>query len=253
MPPSDRSPLRFDVLTLFPDAFGPFLESSMLGIAREKGLVGYHLHNIRDYSLDKHHKVDDRPYGGGAGMVMQCQPVFRCYEAVRSMDEEPGRLLLLTPQGRRFDHAMADELSRAPRVVLLCGRYEGFDERIRSGLPVDEEVSLGDYVLSGGEAAAMAIIDAVVRLVPGVLGDEQSAREESFAQGLLEHPHYTRPPEFRGLTVPDVLLSGDHGAIARWRRTQAEERTRARRADLLENIDSEPERHDGEEETADGP
>jgi tRNA (guanine37-N1)-methyltransferase len=244
MPPSDRSSLRFDVLTLFPEAFGPFLESSMLGIAREKGLADYHLHNIRDYSLDKHHKVDDRPYGGGPGMVMRCEPVYRCYEAVRSMAAEPGRLLLLTPQGRRFDHALAEELSRARRIVLLCGRYEGFDERIRMGLPV-EEVSLGDFVLSGGEAAAMAIIDAVVRLVPGVLGDEESAREDSFAQGWLEYPHYTRPPEFRGLKVPDVLLSGDHAAIARWRRTQAEERTRARRADLLGNIDKEPETHNG--------
>jgi len=241
MLPSDRTPLRFDVLTLFPDALAAFLESSILGIAREKGLAEYHLHNIRDYSLNKHHKVDDRPYGGGAGMVMTCEPVFRCCEAVREMAEEPGRLLLLTPQGRRFDHALAEELSREQRVLLLCGRYEGFDERIRLGLPVDEEVSLGDYVLSGGEAAAMAIIDAVVRLVPGVLGDEESAREESFAKGLLEHPHYTRPPEFRGLKVPDVLLSGDHAAIARWRREQAEERTRARRADLLKNIDDEPE------------
>jgi tRNA (guanine37-N1)-methyltransferase len=244
MPSTDRPLLRFDVLTLFPDAFGPFLASSMLGIAREKGLVDYRLHNIRDYSLDKHHKVDDRPYGGGAGMVMQCEPVYRCYEAVREMDEEPGRLLLLTPQGRRFAHALADELSRARRVLLLCGRYEGFDERICRGLPV-EEVSLGDFVLSGGEAAAMAIIDAVVRLVPGVLGAEESAQDDSFAQGLLEYPHYTRPPEFRGLAVPDVLLSGDHAAIARWRRAQAEERTRARRADLLGDIDSKPETHDG--------
>ncbi|NLW50965.1 MAG: tRNA (guanosine(37)-N1)-methyltransferase TrmD [Candidatus Brocadiaceae bacterium] len=243
MAPSGRLPLRFDVLTLFPEVFEPFLESSMLGIAREKGRAAYYLHNIRDYSLDRHHKVDDRPYGGGPGMVMCCEPVYRCYEAVRGMDTEPGRLLLLTPQGRRFDHALADQLSHERRILLLCGRYEGFDERIRLGLPV-EEVSLGDFVLSGGEAAAMAIIDAIVRLVPGVLGDEESAREDSFAQGWLEYPHYTRPPEYDGRKVPDVLLSGDHAAIARWRRAQAEERTRARRADLLKNIDSEPETHD---------
>jgi len=244
MPPSDRTLLSFDVLTLFPEVFGPFLESSMLGIARQKGLVRYRLHNIRDYSQDKHHKVDDRPYGGGPGMVIRCEPVFRCYEAVRGMDDEPGRLLLLTPQGRPFDHALADELSEERRVLLLCGHYEGFDERIRLALPA-VEVSVGDYVLSGGEAAAMAVIDAVVRLVPGVLGDDESAREDSFAQGLLEYPHYTRPPEFRGLKVPDVLLSGDHAAIAGWRRARAEERTRARRADLIKSEDSEPETHDG--------
>jgi tRNA (guanine37-N1)-methyltransferase len=242
--PTQGSVLRFDVLTLFPEAFGPFLDSSILGIAREKGLVEYHLHNIRDYSPDKHHKVDDRPYGGGPGMVMRCEPVFACYEAVREMADEPGRLLMLTPQGRQFDQEMAAELSRSRRVVLLCGRYEGFDDRIREGLPV-EEVSIGDYILSGGEAAAMVIVDATVRLVPGALGDEESAREESFADGLLEHPQYTRPPEFRGMKVPDVLLSGHHAAVAQWRRRQARERTESKRKDLLE-------RHTDPTETSNG-
>jgi tRNA (guanine37-N1)-methyltransferase len=221
---SERPALRFDVLTL--------LHSSMMGIAEDKGAASYHLHDIRDWSEDKHSKVDDRPYGGGPGMVIRCEPVFRCYEAVRKTAEEPGRLLLLTPQGRRFDHGMAEDLSRSNRIILLCGHYEGFDERIRLGLPA-EEVSIGDYVLSGGEPAAIVIIDAVVRLLPGVLGHEGSARDDSFADGLLEYPHYTRPPEFRGMQVPDVLLSGNHRAIDEWRRERARERTRSRRADLL--------------------
>jgi tRNA (guanine37-N1)-methyltransferase len=225
--------LRFDILTLFPEVFDPFLQASMLGIAQQKGLVSYHLHNIRDYSRDKHHKVDDRPYGGGPGMVIRCEPVFRCYEAVRPAAEEAGRLLLLSPAGRRFDHAMAAELSGEARVVLLCGHYEGCDDRIRRGLPA-EEVSVGDYVLSGGEAAAMVIVDAVSRLVPGVLGHDESASDESFADGLLEYPHYTRPPEFRGMSVPDVLVSGNHAEIEKWRREQARQRTMERRCDLLE-------------------
>jgi tRNA (guanine37-N1)-methyltransferase len=244
VPSKDRPALRFDILTLFPEVFGPFLDSSILGIARRKGLVGYHLHDIRDYSPDKHQKVDDRPYGGGAGMVMRCEPVFRCYEAVTQTARPAGRLLMLTPQGRRFDRRLARELSAERRLLLLCGRYEGFDERIRTGLPV-EEVSIGDYVLSGGEAAAMVVIDAVVRLVPGVLGHEESARRESFEDGLLEHAQYTRPPAFRGMKVPEVLLSGDHAAIERWRREQARERTRLRRSDLLETTDDTPETHDG--------
>ena len=232
MPDADVPQLRFDILTLFPEVFAPFLQASMVGIAGQKGLVGYHLHNIRDYSLDKHHKVDDRPYGGGPGMVMQCEPVFRCWEAVRDMAEPPGRLLLLSPAGRTFDHAMALDLSRSRRLILLCGHYEGLDERIHQGLPA-EEVSIGDYVLSGGEAAAMVIIDATVRLVPGVLGDEMSAVDESFADGLLEYPQYTRPAEFRGASVPEVLLSGNHKEIEDWRRAQARKRTETRRADLL--------------------
>ncbi len=232
MPGADERALRIDILTLFPAVFGPLLESSMLGIAAGKGLVSYHLHDIREYSLEKHKKVDDRPYGGGPGMVMRCEPVFRCYEAVREMDPSPGRLLLLTPQGRRFDQAMAREFSRSGRLILLCGHYEGFDERIRIGLPV-EEVSVGDYVLSGGEVAAMAVVDAVVRLVPGVLGDDESALLDSFEDGMLEYPQYTRPPDFRDMQVPQVLLSGDHAAVEKWRKEQARERTQSRRSDLL--------------------
>ena len=224
--------MRIDVLTLFPEVFGPVLESSILGIAARKGAVLYHLHNIRDYSLDRHHKVDDRPYGGGPGMVLSCQPVFDAYEAVRQMDERAGRLLMLTPQGRCLDQKMALALAGSGRLILLCGHYEGFDERIRIGLPV-EELSIGDYVLSGGEVAAMVLIDAVVRVVPGVLGDEESASEESFSNGVLDHPQYTRPPEFRGMRVPEVLLSGNHAGIERWRKAQAMERTRCRRSDLL--------------------
>ncbi len=224
--------LRFDVLTLFPGMFPPMLAASIPGIAATRRLVEYHLHDIRAYTPNKHGKVDDRPYGGGAGMVMCCQPVFNCYEAVRDMAPEPGRLLMLTPQGRRFDQAMAQDLSGAGRILILCGRYEGFDERIRTGLPV-EEVSIGDYVLSGGEPAAMVIMDAVVRLIPGVLGHKDSARNDSFSNGLLEHPHYTRPPEYRGMSIPDVLLSGHHKEIDDWRDEQSRLRTAERRADLL--------------------
>jgi tRNA (guanine37-N1)-methyltransferase len=240
----EPSALRFDILTLFPDMFPPLLEASILGIAQSKGRAEYHLHDIRDYSEDKHRKVDDRPYGGGPGMVMACQPVFDCYEAVRQMDEPPGRLLLLTPKGRPFDQAMAAELSAEQRLVLLCGRYEGFDQRIHDALP-GEEVSLGDFVLSGGEIAAMAIVDATVRLVPGVLGHEDSAEQDSFSSGLLDHPHYTRPAEFRGMTVPEVLLSGDHGRIEQWRAEQARKRTQEARADLIDRPTNETEAHDG--------
>ena len=244
MPDADMPLLRFDVLTLFPEVFAPFLQASMAGIASQKGLVGYHLHNIRDYSLDKHHKVDDRPYGGGPGMVMRCEPVFACWEAVRDMAEPPGRLLLLSPVGRTFDQAMALDLSRSRRIILLCGHYEGLDERIHEGLPA-EEVSIGDYVLGGGEPAAMVIIDATVRLVPGVLGDEMSAVDESFADGLLEYPQYTRPAEFRGARVPQVLLSGNHKEIEDWRREQARKRTKTRRADLLDRENTGTEKPDG--------
>ena len=209
------------------------VRASIAGIGAEKGLVGYHLHDIRDWSEDKHHKVDDRPYGGGPGMVIRCEPVFRCYEAVRDVAEPDGRLVLLTPQGRKFDQQMAWDFSRSERLLLLCGHYEGFDERIRTGLPV-EEVSAGDFVLSGGEAAAMVIVDAVVRLVPGVLGHDGSVHDDSFAGGLLEYPQYTRPPEYRGMSVPEVLVSGHHAEIEQWRRRQAEQRTRERRADLLD-------------------
>lgn len=244
MSPADCQALRIDILTLFPEVFGPLLKSSMLGIAEKKGLVSYHLHNIRDYSLDKHQKVDDRPYGGGPGMVMRCEPIFRCYDAVRQMDPRPGRLLLLTPQGKRFDQTMARDVSAGERLILICGHYEGFDERVRVGLPV-EEVSVGDYVLSGGEVAAMVIVDSVVRLVPGVLGHEESALLDSFERGLLEYPQYTRPPEFRGMKVPDVLLSGDHKAVDNWRLETAKERTEKRRSDLLRHEEARTETDNG--------
>ena len=228
--------LRIDVLTLFPDVFEPVLSSSILGIAGRKGIVAYHVHDIRDYSLDKHQKVDDRPYGGGPGMVLKCEPVFRACEAVRAMDPRPGRLVLLTPQGRRFNQQMGQEFAACGRLLLLCGHYEGFDERIKISLGA-EEVSVGDYVLSGGEIAAMVIIDVVVRLVPGVLGHQESARSDSFSDGLLEYPHYTRPSEFRGMKVPEVLLSGNHAAIEKWRKEQSALRTRTRREDLLSKPD----------------
>ncbi|MBM4048008.1 MAG: tRNA (guanosine(37)-N1)-methyltransferase TrmD [Planctomycetes bacterium] len=224
--------MRIDILTLFPGMFAPVLGDSMLKIAQEKRLVEFHLHDIRDYSEDKHKKVDDRPYGGGPGMVMKPEPVFRAVEAVEKLSDAPAKRILLTPQGDRLNQRLAGELAREPRLMLICGRYEGFDERIRLGLNVSE-LSIGDYVLSGGEVAAMVVIEAVVRLVPGVLGDPESAKWESFSDGLLDFPQYTRPPEFRGMKVPDVLLSGDHAKIEQWRLEQARERTKARRSDLL--------------------
>jgi len=227
--------VRFDVLTLFPDLFSGYVGESLLKKALDRGLLSVHLHDIRKWSRDaKHHKVDDRPYGGGPGMVMMAEPVVDCIEAVGSLDEQPAHLIYLTPQGRRLDQPLVEELSRRPRLMLLCGRYEGVDQRVLDLLHPDE-ISIGDYVLNGGEVAAMVIIDAVMRLIPGVLGDEASSVEDSFSSGprWLEGGQYTRPREFRGLPVPDILLSGDHQAIARWRREQAYQQTRSRRADLL--------------------
>ena len=226
--------MEIDVLTLFPEMFGPVLGSSMLRIADEKGLVRYRLTNIRDFATDRHHSVDDRPFGGGPGMVMRPEPVFAAVESVETLSPTPARRLLMTPQGKPFDQQTARRLSAEPRLMIICGHYEGFDERIRVGLGV-EEVSIGPYVLSGGEIAAMVVIDAVVRLVPGVLGAEDSATEESFENGLLEYPQYTRPREFRGMTVPEVLLSGDHALIARWRWEEALARTRERLESESEN------------------
>lgn len=224
--------MHFDVFTLFPGMFrGPF-EESILKRAQEQQLISLALYNIRDATTDKHHIVDDYPYGGGAGMVMKPGPVFASVEAIY----QGGPILLLTPQGRLFTQRVAQELAREPRLTLICGHYEGVDERIRQYLATDE-LSIGDYVLTGGELAAMAIIDAVSRLVPGVLGAPDSAVEESHSSGLLEYPHYTRPPEFRGWRVPEMLLSGNHGAIARWRRKEALRRTRARRPDLLARVE----------------
>ncbi|MFA5552956.1 MAG: tRNA (guanosine(37)-N1)-methyltransferase TrmD [Phycisphaerae bacterium] len=224
--------MRIDVLTLFPEMFESPLNHSILKRAKDKGLLEVVLTNIRDFAPAPHFKTDDKPYGGGAGMVMLCQPVFDCFEHVQKLSPEPGKTLLLTPQGRKFDQKMALELAEQKRIILVSGRYEGFDERIITGLGA-EQVSIGDYILSGGELAAMVIIDAVVRLQEGVLGDEDSAKDETFSQGLLEYPQYTRPEDFRGMKVPEVLLSGDHGKIAKWRQEMALERTKKHRPDLL--------------------
>jgi len=226
--------MRFDVLTLFPEILEGYLGQSLLKLAIEQGLVEVHLHNIRDWATDKHKTVDDRPFGGGPGMVLKVEPVVPCVEAVRDRHPDPGHLVMLTPQGRPLDQAAVERLSNYSRILLLCGRYEGFDERIRLILRPDE-ISLGDFVLNGGEVAAMAVIDAVIRLVPGVLGDEQSSGSDSFsgAERLLEYPQYTRPREYRGLEVPSVLLSGNHQEIARWKEENRILRTRDRRADLL--------------------
>lgn len=221
--------MRFDVLTIFPEIFTSYLGQSLLHKAIQRGLVDVRLWNVRDYTQDKHQKVDDRPFGGGPGMLLCCQPVFDCVEAAQNDADTPGRLVMLTPQGRRLDHQLVQELAGHERLLLLCGRYEGFDERIREGLqPL--EVSIGDFITNGGEVPAMLIVDAVVRLIPGVLGDETSARYDSFAEsGMLEYPQYTRPREFRGMAVPDVLLTGNHEEIERWRKSESEKRTAERR------------------------
>jgi tRNA (guanine37-N1)-methyltransferase len=224
--------MRIDILTLFPEMFrGPF-EASIVGRAIEARLVEIAAHDIRDYAEDRHQVADDYPYGGGPGMVMKPEPIFRAVESVRAMAAEPGRVVLLTPQGRLLENQVVEEISQVSRLILLCGHYEGVDERIREHL-VDDEISVGDYVLSGGEIAAMVVVDAVVRRLPGALGSGASLEEESHAQGLLEYPQYTRPAEFRGWRVPEVLLSGHHAEIARWRREQGVLRTARRRPDLL--------------------
>ena len=227
--------MRFDVFTLFPDVFTPYLDTSILQRARENHLVEVQLHNIRDWTTDKHHVCDDMPYGGGGGMVMKPGPIFTAVESV--LGAPPAcPLILLTPQGRVFTQKVAEELSQHAHLALLCGRYEGIDERVREHL-VTDEISIGDYVLSGGELPALVLIDAITRLIPGALGDPEGAWDDSHATGLLEYPHYTRPPEFRGWGVPEILLSGDHARIAKWRRQQALLRTRQRRPDLLEKAD----------------
>lgn len=226
--------MRIDILTIFPEMFESPLSHSILKRAKEKGLVEFALTNIRDFAPAPHFKTDDKPYGGGPGMVMLCQPVFDCFEHVKNLSPAPPRTILLSPQGRKFDQKMASELAAEKRLILISGRYEGFDERIIEGLEV-EQVSIGDFVLSGGELAAMVIIDAIVRLLPGVLGDEDSPKDESFADGLLEYPQYTRPEDFRGLKVPEILLSGDHAKIAKWRKEMAFEKTKKHRPDLLKD------------------
>ena len=220
------------MLTLFPEAVEPYFAASIIGRATAAGVVSIHCTNFRAYATDKHGTVDDRPFGGGPGMVLMCEPLFRAVEAIEAADPRPATRILLTPQGEKLTQARVQELAKLPRLLVMCGHYEGFDERIREGLrPL--EISIGDYVLSGGEPAAMVLVDAVVRLLPGALGHADSCRDESFSQGLLEYPQYTRPREFRGMTVPEVLLSGDHAQIEKWRREQALERTRQRRPDLL--------------------
>jgi len=230
--------MRFDVLTLFPDMFSGYLGQSILKLAIERRLVDVQLHDIRSWSRDKHRKVDDRPFGGGPGMVIRVEPVVECVEAVQKLDE-PGRLILLTPAGRRLDQPLVEKLAQRERLLLLCGRYEGFDQRV-SDILQPLEISIGDFILGGGEVAAMVVIDAVARLIPGVLGDEQSNKDDSFSGSgrLLECAQYTRPRVYRGHQVPEVLLSGDHKKIAQWRDQQSQQRTRHRRADLLPEEDA---------------
>ena len=236
--------MQFEVFTLLPEVFPSYLETSILKRARERGLIHVNVHNIRDYTHDRHHTTDDTPYGGGGGMVMKPEPVFEAIETVLGINpppatpelEPPLPIILLTPQGRVFNQSIAKELSQHSKIVLLCGRYEGIDERIRQNL-VTDEISIGDYVLTGGEIPALILIDAISRLLPDVLGDPTGAEDDSHAMGLLEYPHYTRPPEFRGSKVPDVLLSGDHAKIDKWRREQALERTFKKRPDMLEKAD----------------
>ena len=224
--------MRIDILTLFPEMFGSFLGTSIPKRAAEKGLVEYKLTNFREFATDAHQSVDDKPFGGGPGMVMMCQTVYDAVEAAEQQDPtRKATRILLSPQGKKFDQAMAEKFAAQERLLLIAGRYEGFDERIVDGLkPI--EVSIGDYVLSGGELAAMVVIDAVVRLLPGALGAEDGAADETFTDGLIEHPQYTRPRDFRGMSVPEVLLSGNHAAIAAWRLEQRKKRTAERRPDL---------------------
>ena len=227
--------MRFDVFSLFPSVIQPYLEISILQRAIQNGLLEVHLHDIRSFTTDKHHITDDAPFGGGGGMVMKPEPIFTAVESV--LGSPPScPVILLTPQGRTYTQQVAAELARYPHLALLCGRYEGIDERVREHL-VTDEISIGDYVLTGGELPALILIDSITRLIPGVLGDPDGAQDDSFASGLLEYPHYTRPAEFRGWRVPEVLLSGNHAEIARWRRQQALLRTWKRRPDLLEKTE----------------
>ena len=222
--------MKIDVITLFPELFGAPLRTSLLGKAVDNGVIEVNVHDLRAHGLGKHRSVDDEPYGGGAGMVMRPEPIF---DAVERIKTEESHVVLLSARGTRIDHGVVERLAGLPHLVLICGRYEGIDERVAEHL-ADEELSIGDFVLAGGEVAALVVIEAVSRLTPGVLGNEGSLTSESHAHGLLEYPQYTRPAEFRGWTVPEVLLSGDHGAVEEWRRQQSEQVTRERRPDLLE-------------------
>ena len=235
--------MRIDIVSIFPELFEAPLTTGIIGRAREAGVVTIQAHDLRDWTSDRHRSVDDAPYGGGAGMVMRPEPWFAAVESLRETSPE-GRAVLLTPQGRPFTQALARRLATEPRLILMAARYEGIDERVREHL-ADDEISIGDYVLSGGEIPAMVVVDAVVRLLPGALGSAESLDEESYQDGLLEYPQYTRPAEFRGWGIPDVLLSGNHAQIAAWRRQQRLRRTAARRPDLLAGADLTPEERDG--------
>jgi tRNA (guanine37-N1)-methyltransferase len=236
--------MQFEVFTLLPEVFPSYLETSIIKRARERGLINVRVHNIRDYTHDKHHMTDDTPYGGGGGMVMKPEPIFEAVETVLGLNADPASpepesnipIIMLTPQGRVFNQSIAQELSQHEHIVLVCGRYEGIDERIREHL-VTDEISIGDYVLTGGELPALILIDAISRFLPDVLGDPTGAQDDSHAMGLLEYPHYTRPPEFRGWKIPEVLLSGAHAKIDKWRREQALLRTFKKRPDMLEKAE----------------
>lgn len=228
--------MHIDVLTLFPDMIEQPLQTSILKRAQEQDVFSYNVVNFREYTTNKHHKVDDTPYGGGAGMVLSAQPIFDAVDAVQEKRNSKPRVVMLCPQGERYTQEKAEEFAEEDHLILLCGHYEGFDERVRSHL-VTDEISIGDYVLTGGELGALVIIDSVVRLLPRALGNVESAKEDSFSTGILEHPHYTKPANFRGMEVPEVLLSGNHQHIAEWRRKEALKRTAERRPDLLEDIE----------------
>ena len=228
--------MRFDLLTLFPELFKSYLGQSLLKLAIDRGIVDVQTHNIRQFAEGKHKQVDDKPFGGGPGMLIMCGPVYDCVEAVQKQQDRPGKLIMMSPQGRTLDQQLVEELAVEERLVVLCGRYEGFDDRIREGLQ-PMEISAGDFICNGGEVPAMLLIDTVIRLIPGVLGDETSSRYDSFSNaGLLEHPQFTRPREFRGMNVPEILLSGHHEAIARWQHEQSLKRTAERRSDLLNDV-----------------
>ena len=228
--------MRFDVLTLFPDMFPGYLSQSILNKSIERGLVEIHVHNMRDWATGRHKKIDDTPYGGGPGMVLMVEPVVNCVRDVQQMAPEPGTVIMMTPQGKRLQQPLVEELAVTPRMILLCGRYEGFDQRVIDILkPV--ELSIGDYILNGGEVASMVLVDSLVRMVPGVLGDEKRNWDDSFSRGnrMLEYPQYTRPRDFEGHNVPDVLLGGNHPAIEEWRDQKSIENTKLKRSDLLDN------------------
>jgi tRNA (guanine37-N1)-methyltransferase len=224
--------MRIDIISIFPDMFSAVLDESIIKRAQKKGKVKIFVHDLRDYTLDRHHKVDDRPFGGGSGMVMQAEPIFRAVEVIKKKVKCRARVILLCPQGKTFNQGSAKRLSKCSNLIFICGHYEGIDERVRQHL-VDDEVSIGDYVLTGGELPAMVLVDSIVRLIPGVLGDKNSLNFESFEGNLLEYPQYSRPAKFKKWPVPEVLVSGDHNKIAAWRKQAAIKRTKERRPDLL--------------------